>query len=468
MATKRYDAIIAGGGTGRDIAVAAERLGLKVALVEKGPLGGTCHNRGCMPSKMLIQSADVLETERGSGKFGIASRVDAIEFPAIVRNVFQFLDDETAEREEALHRSEYVDFYKTEGRFTGPKTLQVGDDELAADKVFIVGGTRPVVPNIPGADSVPYLTSDEALRLQKQPQHLVIVGGGYIAVELAHFFGALGTRITMLVRGDRLLDREDGEISGWFTREFAARYDVRFQTEAEHLVSRNGGIDVRLTGSGETISCDQLLIAAGRQSNADIWNIAATGVDMDRDFIKINEFMETSVDGVWAVGDITGVLPLKHVAVRQARLVIENVFGGQRKPMDYRAIPHAVFTSPQVAGRRQDRGRAEAGRDALQGRALRVQEHGHGYRHSGERAREGARGPGDGRDPRLPHRRPARLHPHPASRDRHEHDRQAERDRRFCPRPPDAAAGDGRGVQGRTVQPRLGGAGLRAYGIGCG
>jgi len=351
VVTKKYDAIIAGGGTGRDIAVAAERFGLKVALVEKGPLGGTCHNRGCMPSKMLIQSADVLETARGSGKFGIASRVDGIEFPAIVRNVFQFLDDETAEREEALRGSEYVDFYKAEGSFTGPKTLQIGDTEITADKVFIVGGTRPVVPNIPGADNVPYLTSDEALRLQKQPEHLVIVGGGYIAVELAHFFGALGTKITMLVRGDRLLDREDAEISAWFTREFASRYNVRFQTETEHLLTRNGGIDVRLKGSGETISCDQLLFAAGRRSNSDIWDLAATGVEIDgRGFVGINEYMETNVDGVWAVGDITGVLPLKHVAVRQARLVVENVFGGERKPMDYRAIPHAVFTSPQVAG----------------------------------------------------------------------------------------------------------------------
>lgn len=350
MTKKKYDVLVAGGGTGRDIVLAAEKAGLKVALVEKGLIGGTCHNRGCMPSKMLIHSADVLETEGTSEKFGISSRVAAIDFPSIVRNVFAVLDAETHEREEDLRRSRSVDFYQTEGKFIGPKTMTVGDDELTADKVFIVGGTRPIVPEIQGIRDVPYVTSDEALRMEKQPKHMVVIGGGYVAVELAHFFGSLGTEITMLVRGDRLLDREGSEISEWFSREFACRYNVRFGTEAERLFPVNGRTNVQLKG-GETVSCDQLLLATGRKSNSDIWNVSATGVDLDeRGFIKVNEYLETNVEGVWALGDIVGVLPLKHVAVRQARHVIRAVFFDDRTPMDYRAIPHAIFSSPQVAG----------------------------------------------------------------------------------------------------------------------
>lgn len=230
MLSESYDVIVVGGGTGRDVVLAAEAQGLRVALVEKGPLGGTCHNRGCMPSKMLLRSSDVAETIRNGERFGVTSTIERIDFPAIVRNVFGVLDAETEEREEALRSSRYVTFLQKEAKFTGPRTLRVGNRDITAEKVFIMGGTRPAVPTIQGLASIPYLTSDEALRLEKQPERLVIIGGGYIAVELAHFFGALGTEVTVIVRGERLLDKEDSEVSEWLTREFSARYRVLFRT----------------------------------------------------------------------------------------------------------------------------------------------------------------------------------------------------------------------------------------------
>jgi dihydrolipoamide dehydrogenase len=200
-------------------------------------------------------------------------------------------------------------------------------------------------------ETVPHLTSDEALRLEGQPRRLAIVGGGYIAAELAHFFGSLGTEITILVRGDRLLDREDGEISEWFSREFSAKYRTLFNTQAEELSRKGSDIEIRLRGSDRTVVTDQILFATGRKPNTDIWDVPATGVELDEEgFIKVNEYLETNVEGVWALGDIVGIKTLKHVAVRQAKHVIRNVFFNERKPMDYRAIPHAVFSSPQVAG----------------------------------------------------------------------------------------------------------------------
>jgi dihydrolipoamide dehydrogenase len=351
MPTESYDVIVVGGGTGRDVVLAAEAQGLRVALVEKGPLGGTCHNRGCMPSKMLIHSSDVAETSRGGERFGVTSRIERIDFPAIVRYVFGVLDAETEEREETLRRSRYVTFYQEEGRFTGPRTLKVGKREITAEKVFIMGGTRPAVPAIKGLASVPYLTSDEALRLEKQPKRLVVIGGGYIAVELAHFFGTLGTEVTVLVRGERLLDKEDREVSEWLTSEFSAKHRALFGAAVEKLSRSGDSIRIELGGSGETITADQLLLATGRRPNTDILNVAATGVELDaRGYIKVNDYLETNVEGVWALGDIVGIMTLKHVAVRQARHVIRGVFFNDRRPMRYGAVPHAVFSSPQVAG----------------------------------------------------------------------------------------------------------------------
>ncbi|MCH7835732.1 MAG: dihydrolipoyl dehydrogenase [Chloroflexi bacterium] len=350
MPAEKFDVMVVGGGTGRDIVLAAEEQRLRVAVIEKGPLGGTCHNRGCMPSKMLIHSGDVAETSRSGERFGVMSRIEEIDFPSIVRNVFAVLDAETEEREEAFRRSEYVTFFQMEGRFIGPKSMKVGDREITADIVFIMGGTRPIVPEIRGVETVPYLTSDEALRLDEQPKRLVVIGGGYVAVELAHFFGSLGTEVTILVRGETLLDREDSEIAEWFSREFCAKHNVLFNTEAEELSKNGDGVQIKLSGNGQTISTDQLLFATGRRPNTDILDVAVTGVDLDeKGFIKVNEHLETNVDGVWALGDIVGIMTLKHVAVRQAKHVIRNVFFNERKPMRYGAIPHAVFSSPQVA-----------------------------------------------------------------------------------------------------------------------
>ena len=311
MSVRDFDLIVVGGGTGRDIVLAAEEQGLRVALVEQGPLDGTCHNRGCMPSKMLIHSSDVAEVARTGERFGVETPDGHVDFPAIVSSVFAELDEETREREEALRASERVTFYQTEGRFVGSKTMQVGGETIRAERVVIAAGSRPAVPPIPGLDGVPYITSDEALRLTAQPRHLAIIGGGYVAAELAHFFGALGTEITMLVMGDLLLEREDREIAGWFTREFAAKYRVLLNTLSDGCSRRGVDIEITLKGSGERIVADALLLATGRKPNTDLLDLEETGVELDETrHIKVNEHLRTDVEGIWAFGDIIGVMPL--------------------------------------------------------------------------------------------------------------------------------------------------------------
>ncbi len=348
---KKFDVIVVGAGSGLDIASFAHRRGLTVAIVEEGPMGGTCLNRGCIPSKMLIHSADVAETIKNSQKFGITSRIEKVDFASIVKRVSDYVGKDSSEIEASIRGTEGMTLYKARGKFIREKTMEVGGEIITAEKIFIVGGTRPFIPPIRGVNTIPYLTSTEALRITEQPEHMVVVGGGYIAAELAHFYGALGTKITLIVREDVLLGNEGREIAEWFTKEFAKKYAIKFKTEVAEFSSRDGQTKVKLKDSQEILVADQVLMATGRIPNTDILNVAATGVAInEKGYIKVNDKLETNVSGIWALGDIVGILPLKHTANHQAGYAIRNAFLGKNLPVDYHGVAHAVFSSPQVAG----------------------------------------------------------------------------------------------------------------------
>ncbi len=348
---KKFDVLVVGSGAGLEVASFAAEKGMSVALVEEGPLGGTCLNRGCIPSKMLIHSADIAETIEESQKFGIKSRIERIDFASIVKRVSVAVDTDSAGIEKAIRESGNPALYKLHAKFIGPKKMQVGDQQIEAKRVFIVGGTRPQTPLIPGLDSTPYLDSTKALRLQKQPRHLVVIGGGYIAAELAHFYGALGTKITVLVRRNRMLDNEDEEIADWFTHEFSKKYQILFNTEAEAVSYQNSKFTIKLKSREEKLVADQLLVATGRVPNTDILDVKATGVEMDeKGYIKVDKYLETDIKGIWAFGDIIGILPFRHTANDQVGYAIRNAFTDKKAPFDPFAIGHAVFSSPQVGG----------------------------------------------------------------------------------------------------------------------
>ncbi len=348
---KKFDVLIVGSGAGLEVASFAAERNMSVALIEEGPLGGTCLNRGCIPSKMLIHSADVAETIKESAKFGIKSKIESIDFASIVKRVSEVVDTDSAGIEKSIRESGNPTLYKIRGKFIGPKQMQVGDEQIEGNKVFIVGGTRPSIPPLPGLETTPYLDSTKALRLEKQPEHLVIIGGGYIAAELAHFYGALGTKITILVRRKRMLDNEDEEIADWFTKEFSKKYKILFDTEAEAVSYQDNKFIIKLKNDGGKLEADQLLIATGRVSNTDILDVKATGVETnDKGYIKVNEYLETNIKGIWAFGDIIGILPFRHTANDQVGFSIRNAFTEHKVPFDLFAIGHAVFSSPQVGG----------------------------------------------------------------------------------------------------------------------
>jgi mycothione reductase len=332
----KFDLIVIGAGSGLDVVSAAAAAGMKVALVEEGPMGGTCLNRGCIPTKILIHSADVMETIRKAGVFGITTG--------------RRVDREAQEIEQSLRKAKNVTLFKERGAFTGPKALKAGGETLTADKIIIAAGTRPAVPPIEGLDKVPYMTSDQALRLEKLPKKLIILGGGYIACELAHFFISMGSGVTVLQRNVRLLPHEDEEISQKFTESFSKRCDVRLKFGVKSVEKKGGGIVVH-GADGTSVSGTELLIATGRVPNTDILGVAKTGVKLDKSgYIETNEFMEANVPGIWAFGDIAGKYLFKHSANLEAEYVTLAVVSGHRHPVDYTAMPHAVFSSPQVAG----------------------------------------------------------------------------------------------------------------------
>jgi len=368
-----FDFVVIGSGSGLEVANLAANQGESVAVVEKGPLGGTCLNRGCIPSKLLLYHADVLETIERAGEFDIEARVEAVDFAEIVRGVNEEVAADAASIRRGLSSSDRHELVEGTAEFVDDRTLELVDGPaegttIRGETVLIAAGSRPTIPPIDGVEDVDYLTSREALQLETPPEHLLIVGGGYIAAELAHFFGTFGSDVTIVGRRPELLPTADPDVAEAFTDRYAARFDVH-TGHAATAVSQDGGeitLEARPYEYGDddgsaagivegadpvTATGDALLIAAGRTPNTDVLAVAETGVETDdRGFVETDEYLRTSAAGIWALGDIVGEPQLKHTANEEARVVARNVYGEDLQAMDYDVMPWAVFGSPEVAG----------------------------------------------------------------------------------------------------------------------
>lgn len=368
---EEFDFLVIGSGSGLDVANAAVNRGLSVAIVEKGPVGGTCLNRGCIPSKMLLYHADVLETIERASEFHIDAEVTGVAFAEIVREVNEEVSADAESIRRGLRSSERHALFEGEARFVDERTVEIRGGEadgarLRAVTVLIAAGTRPAIPDVEGIESVDYLTSTEALQLEAPPEHLVIVGGGYIAAELAHFFGTFGSDVTIVGRRPNLLPEADEEVAEAFTERYEERFTVHTGHAATAVSESDAGVTVEarpfeydedgvggeLTdGDSVTVTGDELLVAAGRIPNSDTLALDAAGVETDdRGFVETDEYLRTTAEGVWALGDIVGEYLLKHSANHEAAAVARNLFGEELAPVDYTAMPFAVFASPEVAG----------------------------------------------------------------------------------------------------------------------
>lgn len=362
---QKFDLIVIGGGSGLDVATSAAQHGLAVAVVEKDRMGGTCLNRGCVPSKLLIHSADVMETIKKAAKFGIVISGYTVEFQKIVQRINGFTDHESDEIRNAFEGVKNPKLFSKECKFIGPKTIKlidnINDNEqniIAGEKILIAAGSRPRIPNIAGLEESDYITSDHALRLEHQPATLTIIGGGFVACEMAHFFGALGTKINIIQIEDVLLPNEDEDISQNFTQIFSNKYNVFLGYEPVYVSKINDNdskkfyVKAKKKSESLELVSDQLLIAAGRIPNSDTLNLEKTGVEVDfKGNIKTDMYLETNINGIFALGDVVGRYLFKHSANHEAKYAYNNIIHHDNKiPVDYTAIPHAIFTSPQIAG----------------------------------------------------------------------------------------------------------------------
>ena len=348
-----FDLVVVGAGSGNSL-LTPELGDLRVAIVERGDFGGTCLNRGCIPSKMLVHVADVAEATRRAGRLGISARLDEVRWPEVSERVFGRIDPIAAAGEEYRQSLANVAVYKGQARFCGPRRLEVDGAPVTGDAVVLAAGARPFIPPQPDLSTVDYQTSDTIMRLPEPPRRLLIWGGGYIAAELAHVFGAAGSDVTIINRGARLLRAEDIDVSEAFTAAYRKRFRVLTGAEvltAEATATGAAALRVRRDGGEETVSGDVLLVAAGRIPNGDELAVAAAGVALDAaGYVVTDEYGRTTAEGVWALGDISNPNQLKHVANAEARAVAHNLAHPEDlRPLALGPIPHAVFASPQVA-----------------------------------------------------------------------------------------------------------------------
>ncbi|AGB36005.1 dihydrolipoyl dehydrogenase [Natronococcus occultus] len=370
-----FDVVVIGGGSGSQVATAAADEGLEAAVIEPGPLGGACITRGCVPSKALIHRADVVDEIRRAERFGVDADLEDVAYDEITSSIEEAVFGKAERQAESLEDAEGVTRYRGEGRFVDERTVEIdpvadrdgapadGDDaddrdpeRIRGEAIVIAVGGRPTMPPVEGLEDVDVLTSDDALYLDERPDELVVIGGGYIAAELGYFFGALGADVSIVGRSEQLVPREDDDVSAAVTDGLERHCELYTGYEAVEASEDDQRVTVAAEPSDDggdeavELEADEVLVAAGRRPNTDTLELENAGVETDENgHVEVDESLETTVDGIWALGDVLGDEPYKHAADYEARIVATNVLEPVERTVDYGTMPHAIFTSPQVA-----------------------------------------------------------------------------------------------------------------------
>lgn len=344
-----YDLIVLGGGRASNLAMAASKEGWKVALIERDRLGGTCPNRGCVPSKLLIGFADAARHVREAGRHLIDAEFRCIDLAEIFASVNQYVGGVDG-RYEGRVEAAGVTLIRGEGRFIGPKRIEADGRILTAGKIVIATGSQPVPPPF---EELQVWTSDDLFPLSgPPPRSLLIVGGGVVGCEMAAFFAAVGVETSLFVRGERLVQSEDCEIERVFQEEFGKTVRTFFRSELCDLARTAEGFSARFaTPDGEKIfHAERVMFAIGRVPNSDALDLEKTGISRDDGgFIPVDGHLETSVPGIYATGDVNGRYMLQHAAAQEVQFLREKFLKGAEGPIDDRPIGHAVYSHPEIA-----------------------------------------------------------------------------------------------------------------------
>ncbi len=344
--------VIGGGPGGYVAAIRAAQLGAKVTLAERAEIGGTCLNRGCMPTKALLHSSEVYELATNSADIGIIGRDVAVDWPR-VQATRQSVSDKLTGGVRALMRANKVTVVEGEAKFTGPKTVEVGGKTLNPDKIIIAVGSKPVMPPIPGLKECPAcIDSTACLKLDHIPESLVVIGGGVIGVELGSVYRRFGSKVSVLELQDRILPQMDGELAELAAAQLVAEgMDLRTGAKVTRVDTTTNGaaVHAEIGGKDTVFEAEKVLVCVGRSPNLEGLGLDKAGIAVEGGFIKVDKRLETSIPGVFAVGDCSGRLMLAHAAMAMGEAAAENAMGGEAG-FNEDMSPACAYVGPEIAG----------------------------------------------------------------------------------------------------------------------
>lgn len=355
---KEYDIIAIGTGSAMNIisGVMENDPKLKIAVIDKDEPGGICLTKGCIPTKILLYPAEIIRTIQQAKRFGIDADIKKIDFKQIMNHMRETIGHDMKNIKQGLSSAKELDFYNTTAEFIDEYTLQVGNEKIKGKTILLCTGSKPTIPKIDGLDKIKYHTSDSILYINELPETITIVGGGYIAAEYGHFFSSMGAKVIILGRNKQFLPQEEPEVSELAKKELAKHMTIYTNHEVKKVEKLKDGKIKTIAINRETkkefeVISNEILIAAGRSSLSDILHPEKSGIKTDKDgWIMVNDFLETTKPNIWAFGDANGKYLFKHSANYESQIVYYNAILKRETPVDYHAIPHAVFTDPEVAG----------------------------------------------------------------------------------------------------------------------
>ncbi len=355
---KKYDAIIIGSGQGGNpLAKKLAEAGWRTALVEKQYAGGTCVNVGCTPTKAMIASAKAAYIAANSGDWGVEIPEFKVNISKVINRKDKIVESFRSGSQTSLEKTNNLDFIFGLASFKDQTKIHIqlndgGTEEISAPKIFIDAGGRPAIPEIDGLQDCPYFTSTSMMELKEIPEHLLIIGGGYIGLEFGQMYRRFGSKVTILEHSERFLEKEDKDISEEISKILEGeKIKILTNVKVENIRKSNDHLTISFSIAKEnkTIDCSHILLAAGRTPNTDLLNTKSAGIELDdRGHIVVNDKLETTAEGIYAIGDIKGGPEFTHISYNDFVILSGNLLNGKHQSIKDRIVPYTMFTDPQL------------------------------------------------------------------------------------------------------------------------